>query len=678
MGNGDVLGDLMSTPAPPLSAFRERSAPVGSVYSLSYDSAVVAVFDRDREQQGGLARHMFLLAAPAEGESDRFPLLQIRGEGRLPEAPAHDLIRQQGIEESGNAVPWPDKLAVWQRDQISLHAIDCRVLGTFIKIENGYRFAEDVHNYYAVSPLMAWKPDEATLDLIVNHRHRANDIGIAQTTPIGYTRFSAAEPEDAVKAPFRLNPADIMRRRTVYFGMSRSGKSNGLKIVAEAVYRLRIDHGYRVGQLIFDLNGEYAQNNPQDGKSLHRIHEAVGYKRNCEVATYGLTRPSWDSERKLLKFNFFGKPLPVVWNDDEAASDALDQLLAGREIIIDHLADETAQYVKAFRDADLSLPRDTEDRGEWIRYRRSVLAYQSALVAAGFRAPVYAPSFKKVFGSDFLKEMEKEYPRSADLLQEGTADWSQLPGIHVDLEKFISGELYEKFDDKYQKKSGKPWADPRYKALLQIFKLGNGPRRLSGVTQQHDPEPAADFADEIYDDLALGKLVIIDQSSGEPDQHTRAAERIMWKVFRGQQERFKSFAAENDSAGQDERHIVVYVEEAHNHLPQGGKREEILRSVWARAAKEGSKMNLGMVLATQAPSSIMPEILSETDNWVIAYLNSRRERAVVEGYMDFGEFAEQIGRVSEPGFVRIRTLSQAYAVPVQLNKFGLEQNPGEA
>lgn len=275
--------------------------------------------------------------------------------------------------------------------------------------------------------------------------------------------------------------------------------------------------------------------------------------------------------------------------------------------------------------------------------------------------------------------MKKEYPQSAELLTQGSPDWDQLPQIHEDLEAFILSDEYGNFNKKYQAERSKPWAEPRYEALLQIFRLRNGPRRLLGVVHQHDPDLSVDFADEIYDDLTMGKLVIIDQSSGEPDQHTRAAERIMWRVFRGQQERFKSYAAENDSAGPDERHIVVYVEEAHNHLPQGGKREEILRSVWARAAKEGSKMNLGLVLATQAPSSIMSEILSETDNWVIAYLNSKRERAVVEGYMDFGEFSEQIGRVSEPGFVRIRTLSQAYAVPVQLNRFGLEQDtPGEA
>ena len=39
--------------------------------------------------------------------------------------------------------------------------------------------------------------------------------------------------------------------------------------------------------------------------------------------------------------------------------------------------------------------------------------------------------------------------------------------------------------------------------------------------------------------------------------------------------------------------------------------------------------------------------------------------------MDFQDFEEQIGSVSERGFVRLRTLSQAYTVPVQLKKFSL-------
>ena len=165
--------------------------------------------------------------------------------------------------------------------------------------------------------------------------------------------------------------------------------------------------------------------------------------------------------------------------------------------------------------------------------------------------------------------------------------------------------------------------------------------------------------------------MIIDQSSGEPRQNRDAAERIMWKIFRAQQELFRKaqqIASGPDVDGEMKNHMLVYVEEAHNLLPRAGG-TDTLQTVWARMAKEGSKMNIGMVLATQAPSSIMPEILSETDNWILSYLNSENERRVIAGYMDFRDFLDQIGKVSVPGFVRIRTLSQAYTVPVQLDKF---------
>ena len=136
----------------------------------------------------------------------------------------------------------------------------------------------------------------------------------------------------------------------------------------------------------------------------------------------------------------------------------------------------------------------------------------------------------------------------------------------------------------------------------------------------------------------------------------------MWRsgLFRSQQDRFRSILAQYDpTAPPDEAqatkgHIIVYVEEAHNLLPRVNASDN-LTSVWARSAKEGSKLNIGMVLATQAPSSVMSEILSETDNWVLSYLNSEAERRVVAGYMDFSDFIEQIGtKVSERGFVRIR------------------------
>ena len=56
-----------------------------------------------------------------------------------------------------------------------------------------------------------------------------------------------------------------------------------MKITAQAVYLLRQEYpDFRVGQLIFDPNGEYAQDNPQDGRGLHRVHELVGQQRSGE------------------------------------------------------------------------------------------------------------------------------------------------------------------------------------------------------------------------------------------------------------------------------------------------------------------------------------------------------------------------------------------------------------
>lgn len=691
----DRAGQLRLTP------FRQRAKKLGSVYAMSYTHAVVAMYDYDREQAGGVPQNMFLLAAKPEGD-ESFILLRVLREARLPNAVENEQTRQKGIEDSGNDVPWADKLPEWMRDRVSLHAVECRVLGTFIASDSGdCEFAEDVDNYYAVHELMVWKPDTETLDLIVNHRHRTNGI-LDELNPekIGRTRFAAAERDSAVKADFKLNPTDVMKRRTAYFGMSRSGKSNGLKVVAAKVYRLRESNPqYRVGQLIFDLNGEYAQNNIQDGKGLYRVHESLGRKRTGEVETYGLFPVPWDPDRKIMKLNFFGDPFPTQW-DTQSVESALEQLLAGRDIIkgIMERSSNQSQYATAFRGADIAVPQDAVgDIGVQKRYRRTILAYQTALAAAGLTHPKWKPSIQGIgrhdslFGQNIIKAMQSEnnagsdnqtlYHQAATLLTRAKQNrhqisWNQLEVVFTALNRFINDKKsgYEKFEQEYINRpngSGEAWADPRLKAVIRIFESQNGPRSFQTAQEQHDPNTANDFAYAVVADLNKGKLVIIDQSGADDEHAQAAAERVMRQIFRSQQDAFKRRLTDGQPNLESiDGHIIVYIEEAHNLLPKGNAREN-LKTVWARAAKEGSKLNIGMVLATQAPSSIMPEILSETDNWILAYLNSENERRVIAGYMDFADFLDQIGKVSEQGFVRIKTLSQAYTVPVQLDKFSL-------
>ena len=330
-------------------------AKVGSVYTMNYRQVIVSVYDFDREQAGGLPQGGFLVAGPETGDNT-FILLRILKDARLPNANANDQTRQQAIESSANEEPWAASLDTWTRTQLSLHAVECRLLGTFIDKGSGkYRYAEDTDNFYAVHKLMVWKPCVQTLDLIVNHRHRSNTQS-GSRTKIGQSRFSAAEGDATVRTDVQLDPRDLLQRRTVYFGMSRSGKSNALKITAEAIYRLREqDSGSRIGQLIFDPNGEYAQDNPQDGAGLHRVHESIGLDRSKEVETYGLFAPPTDPKRKIIKINFFGSEFPRSGTADDITG-ALDQLLEGRIIVQDLMADETAKYTTAFRDADLLLP----------------------------------------------------------------------------------------------------------------------------------------------------------------------------------------------------------------------------------------------------------------------------------------------------------------------------------
>ena len=692
MTSDSSLLDALERNAGQPADFREASVKVGAVYTLDYSKAIVATYDFDREQAGGLPKGGFLIAAKEEGDGS-FILLRILKEARLPNTIANDQIRQQGVESTANEHPWAEALDPWMKNQVSLHGIECRILGTFQEDQDGtYRYAEDTDNYYSVNELLVWKPDERTLDLIVNHRHRQNPVSMSHPRRrIGRTRFAAAEKSIATKAEMLLDPSDLLRRRTVYLGMSRSGKSNAMKVTAEGVYRLReANPDLRIGQLIFDPNGEYAQDTLQDGAGLHRIHETLGLQRRDEVETYGLFRPVSDPLRTIMKINFYGDPVPGRWTTS-AVETALDQMLAGREIVCEIMADETARYTRAFREVDLSVPvAATSSVGAQKRYRRAVLVYQTALSAAGLAPPQWTPSIRGLFGRDFIDAMkanrnpnsanQSDYDQAALMLENasnnnGQITWSALETVFTALNQFIGDTRsnYNAFETWYVARpngSGENWADPRLKNLLKVFETQNGPRSFQRAQEQHDPRSSTDFAGKVVEDLQKGKLVIVDQSMGDPEQNQKAAERIMWRVFRTQQEAFRTAGYSGGSAS-NEQQILVYLEEAHNLLPKANATDN-LRTVWARSAKEGSKMNLGMVLATQAPSSIMPEILSETDNWILAYLNSENERRVIAGYMDFEDFLEQIGQVSEPGFVRVRTLSLAYTVPVQFDEFNLD------
>ncbi len=94
--------------------------------------------------------------------------------------------------------------------------------------------------------------------------------------PIGTVRFtSTARPHrgDAARhVVFNLNAVDFLSRRTGVFGMTRTGKSNTIKQLVSVVMRTSTQSGHKIGQIIYDLNGEYANANQQDKGSIAEVY----------------------------------------------------------------------------------------------------------------------------------------------------------------------------------------------------------------------------------------------------------------------------------------------------------------------------------------------------------------------------------------------------------------------
>ena len=54
--------------------------------------------------------------------------------------------------------------------------------------------------------------------------------------------------------------------------MTRTGKSNTVKQLVSVVMRTSSERGLKIGQIIYDLNGEYANANQQDKGSIAEVY----------------------------------------------------------------------------------------------------------------------------------------------------------------------------------------------------------------------------------------------------------------------------------------------------------------------------------------------------------------------------------------------------------------------
>jgi DNA helicase HerA-like ATPase len=183
---------------------------------------------------------------------------------------------------------------------------------------------------------------------------------------------------------------------------------------------------------------------------------------------------------------------------------------------------------------------------------------------------------------------------------------------------------------------------------------------LQPFKEYHSPSRTSDVSEEIYKHLVDGKIVILDLSVGDVAQRDRLSKRIAQHIFESSMATF--------SRGTQPPHIVIYVEEAHNLIG----RTEPLTETWPRIVKEGAKARIATVYATQEVSSIHPNILSNTENIFVSHLNNENEFRELAKFYDFKDFENSIMHTQDVGFNRVKTLSNPFVIPVQIDKFNPE------
>lgn len=653
---------------------RDDALFVGRPYYLDYEKAQILVSDAWKHKVKGIPQGTFLLGFyDGEDGVEEAILLRALTPSKLPTD--NDVVSsmieyyKEGTDISGRAGSNNNsKLDDFTRYEFSFSGLECRVLGAFYKIKRAkivkgeeqskeaVEFGADLENFYAANNYTIYKATSDVLHKIVNQRDNNLIAGNENEFKIGHVRYSSSRRFQAElpNVDVFVSPQDFIGKRTALFGMTRTGKSNTVKKIIEATAEISkkapmrgfqqsngnqpfTENGapqHSVGQIIFDVNGEYANPNLQDeGTAIYELYSS-------DVTRYSVLEKEGF---KVMKVNFFKE----IENGFELIKSYFD---ANRV---------TGDYVNNFTAVDLSEPKDNSDWSAKTRFSRIRAAYLCCLYKAGF--PV--PSGLTVEFSGNKDINGNIDPSEGISLQKATSWFESIWKVYKE----------DEFFKKYEKRKGYEWADDDLKSLIIFltgFKQPGEKNSVSGykkirVKELHDLHTNIidkSFEEEIPELLRNGKIVIVDLSQGSPVVQKLFSERICKSVFNNSMANFVNNMPNN--------FIQFYFEEAHNLFPK--KDDKDLTDVYNRLAKEGAKLHLGMVYATQEVSSISSNILKNTQNWFIAHLNNDDETKELKKYYDFSDFITSLLKFSsgnDKGFVRMKTYTNPFVVPVQIDRF---------
>lgn len=610
---------------------------VGYVLDISYDGARIITNDTYKMAVGGIPRGSFLILIPSNYKETlpHFTLLRVKG---IASTPLTAQVQQTYFEMHKRSMP---ELDLWTQADLQWGALDCDLLGMFYADPDNVdklAYSGDVNNIVSAHRYEVYAPDEELLNIIVNGTVKDEYRQIIGKLRTMECLFGVSE-QASDNIPVEISMKDFMGCRTAMFGKTRLGKSNVVKLIAQGMIDATAQ-SKNVGQLIFDINGEYANDNAQDGNSS--IYSAN--KDRCEV--YALTQRE-GTPSKQLKLNFY------------------EDVSSCKDIISNFLAEDNknSNYINSF--ASVVLPSiseigDIESMSDKQRAIRKVQIYWCILHAAGYKVNEERLKSLREMYTKYLKPFEPHFNEKVRKAVYGDIIPEQPNSLDSMIDEYKAFVMYERNNSELKDKD-KPLFDVDDKALLNfLFPVsGSGPIVLTKYRGYHSPD-AGDFVNEILNYLEEGKTVILDLGNASDSIRKYFSDLLSKNVFFRQEQKFVSNSLKDN-------YIQLYFEEAHNLFPPESRD---LTDVYSRFAKEGAKFHIGMVYSTQSPSTINKELLVQTENFFVGHLSSQDEtKALTRMQIAFNGIEEDILRARTPGYMRMLTMSHRFVIPVQTNLY---------
>ena len=665
----------------PISAMAEKynldsDRLLGLLLKLDFAESHIVTCDPWKRKCGGVPRGAFVLfridprAVDAEDRIFSNRLIIARVTDAVP-TPIEGNVQQtlfQIHKLQAQLDPLTNKDLQWG-------ALKASVVGTYYDEGGKIAFGNDVDTFFSAFAYVAFVPTDDDLATLVNafvDRSRAVEIGRLRYT-------ETRPPHGTTNVPVMIDPRDIVgepnaAQRLANFGKTRFGKSNSTKVISRAVFESGLD----VSQVFFDQSGEYTYTNEQDKTSLF----ALFHKRSVR---YALAPKQLREDERQLGLESAGQ---LAINFYEFAA-------VGHDLIVSLWSTENQSaplYMRPLLDwAPPEAVPPTSDASAFNHYWRTMGMWWAILYRAQFTPPrnLYAPI-------DFPASVKKDLVDSVrGVVTDNSGNFSTRPGQPIRVLPAIYSRVWHLLQDDARlsggsqasqgngrrrsgqegaqgqaqaphfppsSRTGEPYFNEVERAMLRVIAddTVGGPRYLRPFSKYHSIEGGSIF-DEITNHVAEGRSVFLDLSQGNEVVRNNLVDRICRAIFKLQNDRF------NSEEGVGERFVLLHFEEAHRLFRSDDKD---MNSIYNILAKEGAKLNIAMAYSTQSMTTISPDLIKNTDNFLIAHLDDDREAREVARKYAFRDVADDVQRIQSKGYVRMITRSHRFALPVQVTRFG--------